>query len=234
MSPDLSFRQRTALFEVQKSVQQGRNGLISTPNPIILTLSLSLSMQRKNLLPLPSHRLLPEAFPSLGPSLIGASKGQGPRIRGVAWKISVANSSPPGASRSARMIVTAFPCKWIFVICAQCHIVILPRICTVLECRNLCIRRGKPLKRERSAFHKFLCTSRWWAESLLGRPRHAIKVAFKFPICGRLESELSLVRIEVILIGQGCVFCIAQMDFSHRLERVFWTTAFLAHSKVLP
>jgi hypothetical protein len=51
-----------------------RNGLTLTPNPIILTPSLSLSTRQKNLLPLPSHRLLPEAFPSLGPSLIGTSK----------------------------------------------------------------------------------------------------------------------------------------------------------------
>jgi hypothetical protein len=60
------------------------------------------------------------------------------------------------------------------------------------------------LKRQKSPFRKFSAYRRWWAESLQGRPGHAFKVLFRSPICGRLQSELSLVRLEVILIGQSC------------------------------
>jgi hypothetical protein len=119
------------------------------------------------------------------------------------------------------------------VICAQCDIVILPRICTIWECRNLCIRRGKPPKREKSGFRRFLCTSRWWAESLQGRPRHAIEFVFKSPIWGRLQNELSLVGL-VILIGQRWVFCVVQTKFSYGLERVFWDGSFSGPYKTLP
>lgn len=120
------------------------NGLASVPSSITRALSLCLPRRRKNLLPLPSHRLLPEASPSLGTSLIGTSQMSRVSNSGCRMEDSVANSSPPpGTSRSARMIVTAFRGEWTVAICAQCHIVISSRVCAVLGSRNLCMAGWK-------------------------------------------------------------------------------------------
>jgi hypothetical protein len=53
-------------------------------------------MRRQDLPPLPSHKLLPEAFPPCRAFLIADAQFPGCRI------------GDPGTSRSARIIVTAF------------------------------------------------------------------------------------------------------------------------------
>ena len=70
---DLSFRQRNSLLEDQKKLYKAWPDFNPKSN-YSHTFFVSLNAAKKNLLPLPSHRLLPEAYPSLDLSLIGASK----------------------------------------------------------------------------------------------------------------------------------------------------------------